>query len=176
MLSKVELLWERMTELYGNKWINHYGEQPSKLWSDALDNVTPQQIGGAFKKLLTGKFKSFVPTLAEFIELCLPQGEDFGLPTVNEAFKQAVMRQTDKHPAVVYCLRQMTDVVKFRESPTKEAEKIFNEAWAKTVEHIANGGALPEREKQIESKQTGDSVKNKQAGEQALAELRTLFK
>lgn len=165
-----------MTELYGSKWINHYGDQPNRLWAEALENIGTQQIAGAFKKLLTGKFKSFVPTLAEFIELCLPQGEDFGLPTVDEAFKQAVMRQTDKHPAVVYCLRQMTDVVKFRESPTKEAEKIFNEAWAKTVQHVANGGELPEREKQIENKQTGDSVQNKQVGEQALAELRELMK
>jgi hypothetical protein len=165
-----------MTALYGSKWTNQYGHQPAKLWSDALENISNQQIGAALKKLLTGKFKSFVPTLAEFIELCLPQGEDFGLPTVDEAFKQAVMRQTDKHPAVVYCLRQMTDVVKFRESPTKEAEKIFNEAWAKTVDYVASGGELPKPEKQIENENTGDSVKNKQAGEQALAELRTLFK
>jgi hypothetical protein len=142
-LTVMELLWRRMTEIYGSRWESSYGDQPTDGWATAIGDLSPGMIrAGLAKMAKQGNHNAWPPTALEFRALCIPSGEDIGLPSLDEAFQQAIGNRTEKHPAVVHTLRHL-DSYALRRMPGADAQRAFARAWQKTIGEIAAGGELP---------------------------------
>lgn len=148
----MDRLWERMTEIYGHAWTSSYGEAPVPGWETALRGISPERIKQGLERMAADqRYLKWPPAALEFRALCLPRAEDFGLPSEDEAFAQAIGNRSEKHPAVVFTLRSMGDeAFQMRREKTDEARRLWAQHWAKTVDHVANGGELPQPEPEIE--------------------------
>lgn len=153
MYTKTELAWKRLSGLYGYPFVSQYGTEPTAEWELALGNLDVDQIRRGIERCTTEpEFCKFPPNPMQFLALCLPSGEDLGLPSETEALAQAVGASTGKHPAVVYTLRQMgNQVFELRRADSTRAIRMFAPWWAKTVEHVSAGGELPEKSIEIEN-------------------------
>lgn len=97
------------------------------------------------------QYHKWPPAALEFRALCLPRGEDLGLPTEGEAFSQAVGNGSEKCPAVVFTLRSMGDeAFTLRRLDSDKARRLWSRFWGRTVEHVMAGKEVPEPERQIE--------------------------
>lgn len=63
--------WRNMGERFGKRWIEQYGETPTRAWTDVLDRVTPDDIANALLLLKDRheSSRSHPPTLDEFVVL-----------------------------------------------------------------------------------------------------------
>ena len=67
----VDRLWERMTMVYGHKWISAYGTADDGTWLVGLGDITPKQVGVGLEKVRTSA-EPWPPTLPEFRAMCMP--------------------------------------------------------------------------------------------------------
>lgn len=173
LYTKTELAWKRLSGLYGYPFVSQYGEVPGPEWELAINNLAVDQIRCGIERCTTeNEFRKFPPNPMQFLTLCLPRGEDMGLPSEAEALRQATGSSTQKHPAVSYTLRNMgDDVFALRRADSKAAAAMFGPHWAATIKHVMAGGELPEPELEIEHKhQRAD----KETGNAILAEMKAL--
>ena len=176
LLTKAELLFQRMVGLYGTRFTSAYGVDPTPEWQMVASNCTPEMLKRGLDRCVE-QFESWPPNPIEFRALCLPQAEDLGLPSEDQAFAQAVGNVKERHPSVLLTMRNMgSDLFTLRHSDEKKARKMFAEAWARTVNFVANGGELPVPEKQISERPKGTEAGRQKAGKKALAEMRGMFK
>jgi hypothetical protein len=174
-LTKTELLFQRMTGLYAHKWTSAYGTEPTPEWRMVASNCTAEMIKRGLDRCVT-EFESWPPNPLEFRALCLPRAEDFGLPSEQEAFAQIVGNVKERHPSVVLTMRTMgSDLFTLRHADEKKARSMFAAEWAKTIQFVAEGGELPEPEKQIPERPQGTAEGREKAGAKALGELKGLF-
>lgn len=155
-LTAMEILWRRMTELYGHRWTSGFGDAPTDGWTLAVGALPPEMIRAGLERMVRqGKHNDWPPTALEFRALCLPCSEDLGLPSEDAAYRQAVdwsrLSAADRHPAVLATLRQL-DTWAWRRLDEQTARKQFAAAWQKIVDRVrAEGeGWLPEVPQQIE--------------------------
>jgi len=147
-----ELFWKRMAGLYGYAWTKQNGVDPTTEWELCLAGTAPETVKKGIDRMTKDKaFEVFPPNPMQFRSMCLPRGEDLGLPSFEAAFKQATGGSTWKHPGVVYTLR-LLDQFTFRQAKADKAESMFLEAWNKTLAFVMSGGGFPEKEVEIEEK------------------------
>ena len=102
--------------------------------------------------------------------------DNLDLPGDEQAFQQAVGNARERHPAVIFTLRNMgTQSFNLRRSDEKTARDMFTKGWAKTVQLVVDGGEIPEPEKQIPERPEGTEAGRKEAAKTALSELRGMF-
>jgi hypothetical protein len=147
----MERLWDVMLETYDFEWEKRYGLEPTAVWINALAGVSPEMIKVGLERVGGDKaFSIWPPRPLQFRFLCLPRGEDLGLPNYDEAYRQATGQSTRKHPAVVYAIGLLSDPFAFRKVRAAQVESMFQEVWRKTLEFVMAGGELPERKEEIE--------------------------
>ena len=171
-LTLLELLWKRMTEIYGHRWTSAYGSTPVDGWDMCVSGLEPEQIRSGLKKMvLNPEYQKWPPAALEFRALCLPTEADLGLPSLTDAFQQAVgNRPGEKHPAVIHTLRQ-TDAFALRRMPAEAAMKIWTPIWAETVRMVAAGGELPERQAALPDGVPTKTPENKRDGHSVLMDV-----
>ena len=175
LLTKAELLFQRMTGLYGTRFTSAYGTDPTPEWEMVASNCTPEMLKRGLDRCVE-QFESWPPNPIEFRALCLPQAEDLGLPNEDQAFAQAVGNVKERHPSVLLTMRNMgSDLFTLRHSDEKKARKMFADEWARTINFVASGGELPEPEKQIPERPKGTEAGRQEAGEKALGEMMGMF-
>lgn len=152
LLTVEEIFWKRMSGLFGYPFTRQYGVEPTPEWTMALEQLQPAQIEKGIKTMIaSGRYREMPPNPMVFRSMCLPKAEDFGLPGESEAFAQAIGNRSEKHPAVVLALRWMGDeVFEMRRDTADHARRTWAKHWAAVVDHVANGGELPEPESEIE--------------------------
>lgn len=67
--SKVhKRFWATMGERFGKRWLDEYGDEPTKAWSDLIDRFTPDEIANALLRLKDRpeSARSHPPTHGEF--------------------------------------------------------------------------------------------------------------
>ena len=62
-------LWERMTEIYGHKWVSSYGDEPNGAWCGVLAALTGEQVKRGLNALLNST-DPWPPTAIQFRQLC----------------------------------------------------------------------------------------------------------
>lgn len=96
---QMEILWERMTEIYGHRWRSSYGSANAiRTWQKALADLTAEQLADGLKRCLT-RDDPWPPTLPEFRSLCKPTAAPYhrlvkliGKPSDPEIAKKALLR------------------------------------------------------------------------------------
>lgn len=66
----INLLWKRMTEIYGHKWVSSYGTEPSKPWIEMINRMSVDAIKGGLE-LILAQGMDWPPSLPEFNKMCL---------------------------------------------------------------------------------------------------------
>lgn len=62
--------WKTMGERYGKRWLDDFGDTPTRAWKDCLSPFTPKDIQRAIELLaLNENTKQFPPTEPEFRSL-----------------------------------------------------------------------------------------------------------
>lgn len=141
------LLWQRMTEIYGHRWVSAYGERWSPTWQKGLTGITPGQVRIAIGRCLSGEM-AWPPTLPEFKALCHPRPEDLGIPDLEAAWREALdiacrrkRREACSHPVVWHALAEAGDI---GHMPEDKGRKAFEYAYRRTVDMAMAGEPLRE--------------------------------
>ena len=89
MKIRAENFWARMFELYGMKWANSYGAEPTEMWINLIDSLENYQVKWVIKSLMnTGD--SFVPTMPQIVTLARTAHKP---PNPNQAAIEAEHRE-----------------------------------------------------------------------------------
>lgn len=144
-LTLCELLWLRMSGIYGHKWTSSFGDEPIDSWESAMFGITPAMVKtGLVRMAKSSNHVEWPPGALEFRQLCLPRSEDIGLPSLMDAFHQAIGVRSIKHPSVVYTLQEMGHLVyTMRREKEASAQRMFSEWWERTIVFVVDGGVLP---------------------------------
>lgn len=58
--------WRSMTDMYGARWLETYGDEPSLLWANQIELLTDEQVKRALRSLLKAA-SPHPPSLPEFL-------------------------------------------------------------------------------------------------------------
>lgn len=67
----IERIWERMTAMYGHRWVSAHGERDDGTWSAGLGDVTGDEIAHGLSACLSRE-DPWPPSLPEFRAMCKP--------------------------------------------------------------------------------------------------------
>lgn len=76
--KRISRLWERMTALYGSRWMLEYGnalradgtlESVADMWADALEGLSNDKISAGIRACVD-RDRQQPPTMPEFLRLC----------------------------------------------------------------------------------------------------------
>lgn len=59
-------LWRSMTDLYGARWLETYGDEPSAVWTNQIEPLTDAQVKQALQTILKSA-SAHPPSLPEFL-------------------------------------------------------------------------------------------------------------
>lgn len=164
-----------MTGLYSHSWVSSYGTDPTPEWEMAIRDCSREMIKRGLDRCVQ-EFKSWPPNPIEFRSLCYPTMAELGLPSEEQAFQQAVGNVPDRHPAVIFTLRNMgSESFRLRRTDEKASRAMFNNQWVQTVQFMSDGGELPEPEKQIPERPQGTEAGRKKAAKHTLTALSEMF-
>lgn len=65
----VDVLWIKMTEIYGHKWMSSFGEKPTGTWTKVLNQIGRKQMALGLKRCFD-RTDPWPPSLVEFRQLC----------------------------------------------------------------------------------------------------------
>ncbi len=92
-------MWTRLAEMYGQRFLRDYGDEPTETWIRATDNLTNEQIRSALVNLAKSN-NPHPPTLPEFMSAALGKVEnEFGLNYTPQVYRQKTVpvdRMLDK--------------------------------------------------------------------------------
>ena len=66
--ARARQLWDRLSDWYGVRFADQYGDEPSRDWCGIVDRTTPQEIIRVLT-LIRRRHVTFPPTLPEFAAL-----------------------------------------------------------------------------------------------------------
>jgi len=84
--SPVDMVWSAMTQLYGNTWINKFGESPTEIWRKMLRNISVDRIKRGLKMTADNNLE-FPPSLPTFISYCSRTFEEQYPPALPNTIK-----------------------------------------------------------------------------------------
>lgn len=65
-------LWDRFAEMFGARFYDQYGSEPSDAWREAITEIRPDQVKGALTKIRNSGAQ-YPPSLPEFLALARSQ-------------------------------------------------------------------------------------------------------
>lgn len=121
----LDKFWQRMSEIYGHRWVSSYGAVPSDTWARGLAGFTGAQIARGLAACLKTT-EEWPPSLPAFRDRCLTVQN---VPEANTAWEDAhaIARRWKRpadclHPAIWHALSQIGD---FTHLDTDVLEKRF---------------------------------------------------
>jgi len=66
MSEKAQHLWDCMADMFGSVWYERHGEQPTRIWIEAMERLSEREISLGIRRLVWSGAK-FPPGLPEFI-------------------------------------------------------------------------------------------------------------
>lgn len=90
--KRADRVWLRLVQSYGSRVAESYGEDIPKIWADAVEDLTDEQITYGLRKV-TRDTPIHPPTLGQFVAACadMPQNHAEGGPTMQELLCAYVM-------------------------------------------------------------------------------------
>jgi hypothetical protein len=76
--KRASRLWQRMAELYGNKWHSQMGPAPTELWLRAVSGLSDDQLKVGINACLYSD-DQWPPSLPEFVSRCKARRENAGM-------------------------------------------------------------------------------------------------
>lgn len=70
--SASKRLWDRFAEMFGARFYDQYGSEPSEAWREAVTEIRPDQVKAALTKIRNSGAQ-YPPSLPEFLALARSQ-------------------------------------------------------------------------------------------------------
>lgn len=126
--------WSAMSKLLGDRWVLKHGAAPSREWRRLLARYatgTPGELAARIVKQLqpNGRGEVWPPEMADVIAMARPRPEDFGLPTVSEAYRDATHGRWSRHP-VVYEAARRVGTFELRNQPEQRSRQAFEREYS----------------------------------------------
>lgn len=113
----IDRVFVRMTSNYGHRWSSRFASADmlnaaKAEWAWALDEFSLDEIKQGFERCF--EHYEWPPSMTEFVRCCRPANEDFGLPDLEAAYREACAKSHEpnspamrwSHPAVYHAGRQ----------------------------------------------------------------------
>lgn len=145
-----------MVDLLGNRWIMTHGAKPSDEWRALLAHFVgkdPRELARRVVSQLkpNGRGEVWPPVIADVIALCRPKPEEFGIPSMDKAYRSAV-RQQWIHPVVYEAARRIGGF-EMRHRSEAMLRPEFEREYAEVCEEFLDGRWTPpkpvSRERQV---------------------------
>lgn len=141
----IEDLWERMAKIYGHKWTSSYGDADDGTWRAGLRGLTRKHIAHGLTKCVRGA-EVWPPSLPEFIAMCKPTPQDFGLPNFETAYREAIRGcavddHVWTHPAVYHAMQEVGRY-EFKNFTDSRLRQLFERAYEITCRRVMDGEQL----------------------------------
>jgi hypothetical protein len=175
-----------MTKLYGHKWSSSYGDKDDgNLWLATLGELSPADLMKGLRGCANNGH-AWPPSAPEFKAMCLPSFEDHGLPSTQDAYKEAADKHRIpsskkwSHAAVYHAGRDTGWFLLGTASEDKSFPK-FKKNYESICNRVMNGETfnLPKSDVvMLENNKHGKRVtteESKKAGSKALSELKGMF-
>ena len=173
----MEKLWELMTSMYGHKWTSVHGlDDADGIWSKVLGGITGAQIAKGMQQCLDQGMK-WPPSAPEFRAMCDCVPADYGLPSEDQAFKEACR---NAHPAMagianwshdaVYHAAHETGFYNLNTLKYQDSSKLFARNYAIAVRMVMAGEKLRTMPLALPSKV--DARSTPEVGQSALEKLK----
>lgn len=142
----------RMASRYGHAWVSQYGPIPDGIaaaeWRSTLAGLTGTQLGAGFAAD-RARGSEWPPSSTSFLAMCRD------IPTLakvnSEVTKLLTQRkwlgggreavEVSRFARLVW---QKLNVYAFRNAPTKQADRMLEDAYGLAREHVIQGGELPD--------------------------------
>lgn len=126
--------WSAMSRLLGDRWVLKHGAVPSREWRRLLARYatgTPGELAARIVKQLQPNARGEVwpPEMADVIAMARPVPADFGLPTVLDAYRDAVHSRWGRH-AVVYEAARRLGTYELRHWTEQKSRPAFEREYA----------------------------------------------
>lgn len=167
-------LWEVMTEAFGHRWSGAFHETPNKTWTRALAELTNEQMARGVTKTIASA-EDWPPSVGKFRDLCLGSYADHGLLPAASAWKAAGQGRLEVR-GIYHAITQVSTPYDFRRMPADKAQRLFEKAWAITLEHCREGRPLRQppspvsHDRRLEEQGPNEAMKRR--GEDALRQIR----
>lgn len=148
-MNMIATLWLQLTDIYGARFVNVYGDKDSGVWYQALNDLTEKDLAfGLHTMMRDARFETWPPNCTQFRHLCCKSPDRSGLPSVHEAFKEArqnyhLSRPIWSHPAIKFTVKHLgVDVVNAARSDY--AFRVFQEVYEDLSARVARGFKVPD--------------------------------
>lgn len=167
--------WEAMVTLFGTRWIAKHGDTPSPEWQRMLPRYAaenPKAIAARIARQLkpNGRGEVWPPEMVDAIAMCRPTPEEFGLPSADEAYRDACHHRWGRH-AVVYATAERVGVAEVR-SDARARPQFEREYERVCAEWMA--GARFERPQLVQIEQRPPVKASKETAQEHIAKMRRL--
>lgn len=139
----IDELWFAMIKMFGSRWTREYGDVDDGSWLKALNGLTPEQLVTGTKRCIDSG-REWPPSLPKFVSMCYPDPEDIGLPSVKEAFGEALRQSRENYPryshsAVYHAYIQSNT---WNINSKENAFEVFEKTYLKLVRRVSQGEEL----------------------------------
>lgn len=150
--EKIATLWLQLSEIYGTRFVNQYGEKDhSGLWHQALSDIPEACLQlGLMAMLHDIRFETWPPNCTQFRHLCLSHLKAEELPNVHRAFDEIRDKLSSTKPdwskmhrAILFTVAQL-GVESLSDARVDRAWAAFSEMYERVCQGIMKGKQLPE--------------------------------
>ena len=148
-MDMIATLWLQLTDIYGARFVNQYGEYDSGVWYQSLHDLTTDDVSFGLHIMMRDiRFETWPPNCTQFRHLCCRRHQINGLPTVHQAFNEArenLLFSSNRrwsHAAVKFTVKYVgVDVVNHADKAY--AFKAYALGYEKVCARIAAGKQVP---------------------------------
>ncbi len=146
----IATLWLQLTDAYGSRFVNQYGDRDSGVWYQALRDLREEDIlFGLDAMLRDPRFETWPPNCTQLRHLCIKKPGLGNAPSVGRAFEEArhnlsfAKPRQWSHPAVKFTVKYVgfTDIC---DGDKVRAFAKFSACYEQVLARIAAGKSLPE--------------------------------
>ena len=84
---RAKQVWRRMTQIYGARFQEQFGKEPSNAWADAIEDMPDEKLSFGLRKI-TREHPIHPPPLGAFVQACndmpVAQQDDHKGPSIQE--------------------------------------------------------------------------------------------
>lgn len=166
----IELLFRTFCRRFTSRWRDNYEDPKAReLWRRDLKGLTDFHVK---RGLHLSADLQWPPSPGEFRALCQPSPQDLGLPSLDQAFREACVGVTPQRThswshAAVYQAALAAGRWELLNLPVNQSRPLFERAYAVLVRRVLNGEqldtpipralpkSLPRRSPEVAAKEIG---------------------
>ena len=100
--SPANMVWSAMTQMYGQTWINKFGESPNPVWRKQLENISIERIRRGLSRIRDEGLEH-PPPLPKFVEMCAR--------TFDEIYPPALPRPRSDEKLAIESIAEMKRIL-----------------------------------------------------------------